>query len=230
MSSYSGAVYCHIGGGEKNRIHHQGGHDGVQELIWSICIRFLFLLLPVCMRLDREAKETKDFAVRTHKCLILLHKVKKWTKTRSIKDALSYRLSDEPWVKLDLYFVCKDTKRHNHVSGLVDFLQHTKRLREERRRIRPSILWNCSAEILFISAKRKKNVRFNSANVFFLLINLASDQDLRKRNPKKNSKLTFFGVYFVTLDWLILFVKKEVLLQTPDSGRWCRCPKQAAVA
>lgn len=58
MSGYGWAVHCYIRRREKNRIQHQRGHDGVQELIWSICKGFLFLLLPVCMWL-KEGTRTK---------------------------------------------------------------------------------------------------------------------------------------------------------------------------
>ena len=55
MSRYGGAVDSNVRRGQQNGVQHHGGHDGVQELIWGICVRLLFLLMPVCMGLQNTS-------------------------------------------------------------------------------------------------------------------------------------------------------------------------------
>lgn len=66
MPCYSWTVHCDIGRGEKNRIQHQSGHDGIQELIWSIWICLLFLLLSVCMGLKQRHSHNKCIFLNQH--------------------------------------------------------------------------------------------------------------------------------------------------------------------
>jgi len=59
-----------------------------------------------------------------------------------------------------LYFISKESKRHDHVPRLVYLLQHPHCLGEEGGRVRSSILWDCSTEILLITAKDRNKIVF----------------------------------------------------------------------
>ena len=50
-----GAVHSDVRGWQQDGVQHHSGHDGVQELIWSIRVRLLFLLLLVCQGLSQHA-------------------------------------------------------------------------------------------------------------------------------------------------------------------------------
>ena len=45
MSGYHCFVHYVFGGGECDRVPHQGPHDGVQELLWGVSIQFILSCL-----------------------------------------------------------------------------------------------------------------------------------------------------------------------------------------
>lgn len=68
-----------------------------------------------------------------------------------------------------LYFISKKSKSYYHVSRLVDLLQYPNGLGEEGRRVRSSILWDCSTEILLVTAKDKNKQKLLGTIIVFAL-------------------------------------------------------------
>ncbi len=127
-------------------------------------------------------------------------------------------------VKWYLYFVSKDPKSHNHVPRLVYLLQYPNCLREEGRRVRSSILWDCGTEILLITAKDMESTK---VTIFSYMPLYSSPEDMASI---KNSDQTNNTRNKICKENVVKYFFFIVSRHTQDSSRWCRCQRQAAGA
>lgn len=61
------------------------------------------------------------------------------------------------WITGYLYFVSKECKCYNHVTGFIDLLQNPYSLGKECRRVGPSILRDSGTEVVLIAAKKQRH-------------------------------------------------------------------------